>query len=106
MQPSGSLVRGVRYAATALVGGQVYVFGGEVSGAELSTVQRVDPRTGRTRIVVARLPHPLGHAMAAAVGDRVLLMGGRVDPNTRTDQMWWFDPASGRFSHAGRLPGR
>jgi N-acetylneuraminic acid mutarotase len=103
MRPTGTLVRGVRYAATAVVGGQVYVFGGEVSGAELSTVQRVDPRTGRTR-VVARLPHPLGHAMAATVGGRVLLMGGRVDPSTRSDRIWWFDPAGDRFSRAGRLP--
>ena len=103
LQPNGQLARGVRYAATALVQGEIYVFGGEVAGAELSAVQRVDPRTGRTR-VVAHLPHPLGHAMAAAVGGRVLLMGGRINSATQSDQMWWFDPSGRRFTRAGRLP--
>jgi hypothetical protein len=47
---------------------------------------------------------PLGHAMAAAVGRRVLLVGGRVTPDQQTAAMWWFDPATGRFTHAGVLP--
>jgi hypothetical protein len=103
MRPFGALVRGVRYAATAVVGDAAYVFGGEVDHAELDTVQRIDLRTGRAR-VVARLPHPLGHAMAATVGDRVLLVGGDTAPDRRTARMWWFDPAGRRFSPAGRLP--
>jgi hypothetical protein len=101
--PAGHLVRGVRYAATARLGHTAYVFGGEVLGAELGGVQAVDLRTGHTR-VVARLPVPLGHAMAAAVGRRVLLVGGRVTPDQQTAAMWWFDPATGRFTHAGVLP--
>jgi N-acetylneuraminic acid mutarotase len=100
---AGHLVRGVRYAATARVGRTAYVFGGEVLGSELDTVQAVDLGTGRTR-VVARLPVPLGHAMAATVGGRILLMGGRVTPDRQTGAMWWFDPATGRFSRAGALP--
>jgi len=102
-RPAGHLVRGVRYAATARVGHTAYVFGGEVLGSELDIVQAVDLSTGRTR-VVARLPVPLGHAMTAAVGGRILLMGGRVTPSRQTGAMWWFDPATGRFSHAGALP--
>jgi N-acetylneuraminic acid mutarotase len=100
---AGHLARGVRYAATARVGRTAYVFGGEVLGKELDTVQAVDLRTGRTR-VVAGLPVPLGHAMAAAVGGRILLMGGRVTPDTQTGAMWWFDPATARFTRAGALP--
>ena len=103
MRPAGQLVHGVRYAATAYAAGAVYVFGGEVAGAELGAVQRVDPRTGRTR-VVATLPRPLGHAMAVPVGGRVLVMGGHTSPDARTDRMWWFDPATRRFAPAGRLP--
>jgi N-acetylneuraminic acid mutarotase len=102
-RPAGQLVQGVRYAATAVAGHTAYVFGGEVNNAELSAVQAVDVRTGHTR-VVAQLPVPLGHAMAATVGTRILLMGGRVTPDQQTDAMWWFDPASGRFTRAGRLP--
>ena len=102
-RPVGHLVHGVRYAATAASGRTAYVFGGEVLGRELGTVQAVDLATGHTR-VVARLPVPLGHAMAATVGSRILLMGGRVTPDQQTATMWWFDPATGRFTHAGRLP--
>jgi hypothetical protein len=99
----GHLVRGVRYAATAVVGHAAYVLGGEVLGQELSTVQRVDLTTGRTR-VVARLPVPLGHAMAVTEGSRILLLGGRTSPDRQTSAMWWFDPGSGVFTPAGRLP--
>jgi hypothetical protein len=102
-RPAGRLVQGVRYAATAVAGHTAYVFGGEVAGAELDAVQALDLRTGHTR-VVARLPVPLGHAMAARVGSRILLMGGRTTPDRQTARMWWFDPASGRFSPAGSLP--
>jgi hypothetical protein len=101
--PAGHLVSGVRYAATAVSGRTAYVFGGEVLGRELDTVQGVDLATGHSR-VVARLPVPLGHAMAATVGSRVLLMGGRVSPDRQTAAMWWFDPATARFTPAGRLP--
>ncbi|WP_310963046.1 Kelch repeat-containing protein [Nocardioides terrisoli] len=101
--PAGSLRHGVRYAASAVVGRDVYLFGGEVAGRELGVVQRYDARTGRTA-AVARLPHPLGHAMAASIAGRVLLMGGHTSPTGRTARMWWFDPSSGRFRHAGRLP--
>jgi hypothetical protein len=102
-RPAGRLVQGVRYAATAASGHTAYVFGGEVLGRELDAVQAVDLRTGRTR-VVGRLPVPLGHAMAATVGSRILLAGGRVAPDRQTDAMWWFDPATARFTRAGRLP--
>jgi hypothetical protein len=103
LRPWGTLAVGVRYAAVAPVAGAVYVFGGEVDHRELGAVQRVDVRTGRSR-VVGRLPRRLGHAQAAAVGGRILLVGGRTDPDTQTDQMWWFDPATARFTRAGRLP--
>jgi Kelch motif len=102
-RPVGHLARGVRYAATARVGHTAYVFGGEVLGAELDTVQAVDLRTGGTRTVAA-LPVPLGHAMAATVAGRILLAGGRVTPDRQTAAMWWFDPATRRFTRAGTLP--
>jgi N-acetylneuraminic acid mutarotase len=100
---AGRLVRGVRYAATAQLGHTVFVFGGEVDHQELDAVQAVDVSSGRTR-VVGRLPVPLGHAMAASVGDRILLVGGRVSPNAQTAAMWLYDPASGSFRKVGRLP--
>ncbi len=100
---AGLLRRGVRYAATAVSGHTAYVFGGEVHGRELDAVQAVDLRTGRTRLV-GHLTVPVGHAMAATVGSRILLMGGRVSPDRQTGAMWWFDPGTGRLSGAGSLP--
>ena len=99
----GALRNGVRYAATAVVGHSAYVFGGEVDHRELGTIQSVDLRTGRTT-VAGRLPRPLGHASAVAVDGRVLVLGGCIAPDRRTDAMWWFDPGTGRFTRAGRLP--
>jgi hypothetical protein len=103
LRPAGSLLVGVRYAATAVIGTSIYLFGGEVNGAELDVVQRYDTVTGRTS-VVARLPVPLGHASAAVLGGRVLLMGGRVEPEVGTTAMWWFDPVTNGFKRAGNLP--
>jgi hypothetical protein len=102
-QQRGRLALGTRYAATAVLGHTAYLFGGEVLGRELASVQAVDLGTGRTR-VVGTLPAPLGHAMAAAVGSRILVMGGRVSPDTQTAAMWWFNPSTGRFTAAGHLP--
>lgn len=103
LRKAGRLATGVRYAATAAVGSSVYVFGGEVNHRELGAVQRFETATGRTA-VVATLPRPLGHAVAATVGGRILLIGGRIDPDTQTAAMWWFDPATTTFTRAGSLP--
>jgi N-acetylneuraminic acid mutarotase len=99
----GHLRVGVRYAASAVVGNEAYLFGGEVNDRELSVVQRVDLATGRTT-QVATLPHALGHAMAVTIGGRILLAGGTTAYQVRTRQLWWFDPTNGQFTRAGKLP--
>lgn len=103
LKPAGDLVEGVRYAASVVVGSSIYLFGGEVSGAELSAVQRYDTVTHKTT-VVAHLPVALGHASAVVLGGRILLMGGRISPDQGTRAMWWFDPATATFKRAGELP--
>jgi N-acetylneuraminic acid mutarotase len=103
-RPIARLLHGVRYAATARLNSDVYVFGGEVAGQELDTVQAVDLATGHARSA-GRLPLPLGHAMAVTVGNRILLMGGRTAPDQQTGRMWWYNPTTQRFRAAGRLPG-
>ncbi|HEY3527976.1 MAG TPA: hypothetical protein VGK78_02410 [Nocardioides sp.] len=100
---AGALLDGVRYAAMARIGSDVYVLGGEVAGRELDSIQKVDLATGRTR-PAGRLRVALGHAMAVPVAGRILVMGGRVAPYRQTDAMWWYDPASGHLRRAGRLP--
>lgn len=99
----GRLPEPVRYPGVAVADGAVWVFGGERSGAEVDTVQRIDAATGQAR-VVGHLPHPLGHEAAVVLGSRILLAGGRTTATTLTGRMWWFDPANGRVRRAGRLP--
>ncbi|HZP16061.1 MAG TPA: hypothetical protein VFA96_09585, partial [Nocardioides sp.] len=101
----GSLAVPLRYAATAVVGPTVWLFGGEASGSESDVVQTFDTATGKGQ-VVAHLPSAIGHASAFRYGDRFLILGGRTDASSgaMTDQMWWFDPSTGKFTDAGRLP--
>ncbi len=99
----GALPRGVRYAATAVLGETAWVLGGEENGRELAEVVAVDLRSGRVRRD-GRLPHGLGHAAAAVVGDRILVMGGRTTGDRPTDEMWWFQPSTGAWRRAGHLP--
>jgi len=93
----------VRYAGLAVRGGTAWVIGGERSGAMVSTVQRVDLRTGAAR-VVAHLPVPLGHTAAVLTGDRVLIAGGRTGVDTVTDRTWWFGLRTHRITRGPRLP--
>lgn len=101
----GALAVPLRYAATAVVGPTVWLFGGEASGAESDVVQTFDTATGKGR-VVAHLPSAIGHASAFRFQDKFLIIGGRTDASSgaMTDRMWWFDPSTGRFTDAGRLP--
>lgn len=97
------LPAGVRYAGVAYSHGQLWVFGGEDNGHELSEVLRVDVSTGRVRRV-GRLPRPLGHEAVVPLGDRLLVLGGRTSPATVTSRMWCYEPARGTWTRAGRLP--
>ena len=99
----GRLSVPVRYAAVAVANGALWVFGGERSGAEVDALQRVDLRTGKSR-VVGHLRYALGHASAVTIDDRILVIGGRTSTTQLTDAMEWFDPQNRRFVSAGKLP--
>jgi N-acetylneuraminic acid mutarotase len=98
-----SLPGGDRYAGVARFGQDLWVLGGEMDGAELRRVLRIDPPSGRARIV-GTMPVPLGHEAVVRVGPRLLVMGGRTAPDKVTGAMWWFDPRTLRWRRAGRLP--
>ena len=99
----GTLPVPVRYPASAVADGSMWLFGGESGGVMQTAIQRIDPTTGRAR-VVGRLHHPLGHAVAVPFGTRILLAGGRTDSSIITGRMWWFDTATGAVTKAGHLP--
>ena len=103
------LRQGVRYPAVTAFGGAIYVFGGQLattegtsSGAQSRLVQRIDPSTGRTR-VIGRLPWGIGHAMAFSLDHHLYLAGGRRTTQA-TRRIWNVDPTTARLVAAGRLP--
>jgi N-acetylneuraminic acid mutarotase len=76
----GRLPAPTTHAAAAAAGGRVYVIGGRGPAPETPTdrVVAVEIRGGRVRVTrVASLPEPLSDAAATAVGDRILVAGGR-----------------------------
>jgi N-acetylneuraminic acid mutarotase len=103
------LKEGIRYPAVAAFGGGIYVFGGELAttegtstGAQSRLVQRIDPGTGRTRII-GKLPWGIGHAMAFTLGGRLYLAGGRRGTRA-TARIWQVGPTTAHLTAVGRLP--
>jgi N-acetylneuraminic acid mutarotase len=94
----GRLRIGVRYAATAVSGTSVYVFGGTTPSGDRSEIQRFDTTTGRTT-VVGRLPVRLSHAASTVLDGRILVIGG-----LSSDEIWAFDPERASITRVGRLP--
>ena len=89
---AGYLSRPLEGAAAVVLGGQIYVAGGDSSattGAAASgtpvtvpTVWRFDPRRGTTT-VVAHLPVPISNAGVAVSGTTAWLVGGETDGTVR-----------------------
>ena len=97
----------VRYPAIATRGSDVYVFGGLLSGGEYNgtftnDIQRIHLPTGSATIV-GHLPVALAHAMGAAVGGQLLVIGGST-PTTTSAAVYRFDPVKNRASRAATLP--
>ncbi len=103
----GQLAEPIRYPAVAVDQGEVYLFGGLLSGGEYTgtfttAIERVDPATG-TATVVANLPVPLAHAMAAVLGGQILLIGGST-PSGPSAEVYVFEPGNNTLSPIGSLP--
>lgn len=96
------LVTGVRYAAAALVGGALWVVGGEHGGTPVDLVQRVDLATGAAT-VVGHLPAPLSHASAVTLGGALLVVGG-LRAGAPADTVDRIDTATGMPTVVGHLP--
>jgi hypothetical protein len=103
----------VRYPAVVLAGADLWIFGGLTPGGPASAVQRVDLRTGRTRLE-CRLPRPLAAASAFSLGGAIYVVGGLTSgssdraggspPLITSSAVLRFDPAGPSFAAAGRLP--
>jgi hypothetical protein len=104
----------VRYPAVGVLGGRIYVLGGEAtggrsSGQAVTAIQMIDP-VGRTASVVGHLSSPLAGAAAFALGGHLYVAGGTVGAGgavatgAAVGDIWAFDPATDRVQRAGTLP--
>jgi outer membrane protein assembly factor BamB len=92
----------VRYPAVAVLGSQIYVFGGlGATGHPTSAVQLVDPGK-RTARVVGHLPVPLAGAAAGMLGGTIYLVGGYT-ASVPTRAIYAFEPKGSSFMRAGSL---
>src|SRR2546429_2974321 len=92
----------VRYPALAVLGSQIYVFGGlGANGRPSDAVQLVDP-AGRTAHVIGRLPRPLDGAAAGVLGGTIYLAGGRTAAGP-TKAVYAFQPRGTSLLRAGSL---
>src|SRR5438067_3153287 len=71
----GRLPQALHDAAAVQLGSAAYLFGGGNGTAQLDSILRVDPTTGRST-VVGRLPAPSSDQSAAAIGRTAYVVGG------------------------------
>ncbi len=91
------LPAGLRYAGVAALGNTIYVAGGLTTAGLSRAVYAVDVAR-RTVTRIGTLPAPLAHIALAALGSRLVLVGGG------SARILEIDPTSGRVTTAGRLP--
>jgi hypothetical protein len=95
---------GLRYAAVTALNGHIVIVGGTTPAGASDAIYRFDPASGHV-LRIGRLPQPITHAGAAALGASVFVIGGRGEsPEARSDRVWSVDPASGLVHSAGTLP--
>ena len=100
----GHLPVAVRYAAVASAGRALLIIGGSTPTGASDAVYRFDPASATVR-QLSRMPQPITHAGAAAIGQTVYVVGGRGDSlDARSAAVWAIDPLTGRVRSAGRLP--
>jgi hypothetical protein len=72
----GHLSQPTSHAAAVVLGGQVYVLGGEANGVAGDSIWRFDPATGRASLA-GRLPLAVAGGAATVVGSTAYLIGGK-----------------------------
>jgi DNA-binding beta-propeller fold protein YncE len=92
----------VRYAATAVVGGRIWVFGGQTAAGPTNVIQRIDPATGAAA-VAGHLPRAVQGATVIGLQGRIYVAGG-VTAQGNSATVYRFDPVTARVSVAGELP--
>jgi hypothetical protein len=101
----------VRYPAVGVLGGKIYVFGGDAAGGPRSgdaipDIQRVDPQTG-SAAVIGSMPEPLEGASAVTIAGDIYVVGGDTSSaatsTSTSSTIWAFDPLTRTLLRAGVL---
>jgi hypothetical protein len=104
----------VRYPGVAVIGDQIWVFGGQTKAGLTAVIQQIDVSTGTAR-VVGQLPYPLAGEAGFTLGGVIYLAGGQMAPGgtpsssrsaslSTSGRVLRYNPASGVTSAAGQLP--
>lgn len=98
------LPSGLRYAAVAAIGSRLIIAGGTTPNGPSDAILSFDPATGAVDRI-GTLPVPLTHASAAALDDRVLVIGGRRElTGAEVSSITAVDPTTGSATLVGHLP--
>lgn len=92
----------VRYAASAVADGRIWVFGGQTAAGPTDVIQRIDPATGAAA-VAGHLPQPVQGATVIGLRGRIYVAGGATAQGTSAT-VYQFDPVTARVAVAGELP--
>ncbi len=96
-----TLSQPVLYPAVAVLGNELWVFGGEWNNAPSAAIQRVDLQA-HSATVVAQMPSALTRAAAFVLDNTLFVVGGRSG-TTRSNQILRFNPSTFTFTPAGTL---
>lgn len=91
------------WAAAAVSGGQIYVFGGNNNATKLTSVERYDP-AANTWTSRAEMPTARYGAAAVAANNKIYLIGGVNASNQILRTVDVYDPATDTWSSAASMP--
>jgi N-acetylneuraminic acid mutarotase len=94
-------------ASCAIVGDNLYVFGGSTTGAGANAAidsGEVYSLTSNTVIDTFTLPQPLTLASVVRVGAKIYMIGGLTSGLVPIDNCWEFDPATKSFTPKAAMP--
>jgi hypothetical protein len=92
--------------ATAVIGDEIWVFGGMSGGrgTRLESIEVYDTRTDRWRMSDLTMPEGLASFEGAAIGDKVYLFGGLDADSSPSDFSAVLDTSTGRWRKLPPLP--
>ncbi len=104
----GALAQPVRYPALAVMGNELWLFGGETQATEGGTAVRVDTIqkfdvAGGKGTIVGHMPSPVSHAMAFNHDGALFVAGGRTAGGATSD-IFEVDSEKGTTALRGKLP--